>query len=145
MALRWMDKRQVTMLSTIHDDSMVTKMRRSRRAPGGREELRKPAAIDEYNKYMGGVDKGDQLLSYYGLTHRMVKWWRRAFFHLFDMAIVNAYILYTISPQTGRRLTHEHFRIELAKELSLTPVLLQRPQRCTHQGHILVYCLHILV
>ena len=72
-ALRWMDKRQVTMLSTIHDDSMVTKMRQSRHAPGGREEIRKPAAIDEYNKYMGGVDKGDQLLSYYGFTHRTVK------------------------------------------------------------------------
>ena len=38
-------------------------------------------------------------------------------FHPFDVAIVNAYILYTISPQTGRRLTHEHFWIELAKEL----------------------------
>ena len=66
---------------------------------------------------MGGVDKGDQLLSYYGFTHRTVKWWRRAFFHLFDVAIGNAYILYTISPRLGRRLTHEHFRIELAKEL----------------------------
>ena len=117
MALKWMDKRQVNMLSTIHDDSMVTELRRSRHAPGGREDIRKPSVIEEYNKYMGGVDKGDQLLSYYGFTHRTVKWWRRAFFHLLDVAIVNAYILYTISPHTGHRLNHEHFRIELAKEL----------------------------
>ena len=70
MALKWMDKRQVTMLSTIHDDSVVTKQRRTRHAPGGREDMRKPSVVEEYNKYMGGVDKDDQLLSYYGFTHR---------------------------------------------------------------------------
>ena len=35
MALKWMDKRPVSMLSTIHNDSMTTKVRRTRRAPGG--------------------------------------------------------------------------------------------------------------
>jgi hypothetical protein len=119
MALKRMDKRQVNMLSMIHDDSMVSKLRRSRHAPGGRKDIRKPSVIEEYNKYMymGGVDKGDQLLSYYGFTHRTVKWWRRAFFHLLDVAIVKAYILYTISLHTGRRLNHEHFCIDLVKEL----------------------------
>ena len=117
IALRWMDKRPVNMLSTIHDDALVTKERRTRHAPGGREEIRKPAVVVEYNMYMGGVDKGDQLLSYYGFSHRTVKWWRRAFFHLIDVAIVNAYILYTLSEQTSRKLTHEHFRIRLAKDL----------------------------
>ena len=35
--------------------------RRSRRVPGGREIVEKPQAVVEYNKYMGGVDRGDQL------------------------------------------------------------------------------------
>ena len=48
------------------------------------------------NTYMGGVDKGDQLMSYYGFSHRTIKWWRRAFF---ENAIVNAYILYRLSTQ----------------------------------------------
>lgn len=117
LALKWKDKRNVTMLSTIHDTSMVAKRRRSRLAPGGVEEVQKPAMIEKYNMYMGGVDKADQLLSYYGFAHRTVKWWRRAFFHLFDNAIVNAYILYRISTQPGRKLDHKHFRIELAKQL----------------------------
>ena len=34
MSLKWHDKRDVTMLSTIHDASMVTKSRRSRGAEG---------------------------------------------------------------------------------------------------------------
>lgn len=77
---------------------------------------RKPEAIVEYNKYMGGVDRGDQLLTYYGYPHRTAKWWRRAFFYLFDAAIVNSYIMYC-QRHEGRRLTHEQFRVELAKDL----------------------------
>ena len=119
MALKWMDKRAVSMLSTIHDNSMTTKVRRTRRAVGGQEEVRKPVVVEQYNKYMGGVDRSDQLLSYYGFSHRTVKWWKRAAFHLIDMAIVNAYIMHTSSTTTGKKLTHEQFRIELAKELLL--------------------------
>ena len=73
--------------------------------------------VEQYNTYMGGVEKSDQLLSYYGYCHRTVKWWRRAFFHLVDNAIMNAYILYRLSEQSGRKLDHKHFRIELAKQL----------------------------
>ena len=118
MALKWMDKRPVSMLTTIHDNSMTTKVRRKRRRGGEREEIRKPVTVDQYNQFMGGVDRSDQLLSYYGFSHRTVKWWRRAAFHLLDMAIVNSYVLYS-SLHAGRKLTHEQFRIELAKELLL--------------------------
>ena len=67
---------------------------------------------------MGGVDKSDQLLSYYGFSHRMVKWWKRAAFHSLDMSVVNAYIVYKTSAQS-KKLTHKEFRIELAKEMLL--------------------------
>ena len=83
LAIKWMDKRAVTALTTIHKDTEVTVERRSRHAAGGREMVQKPQAIMEYNKYMGGVDLADQLLSYYGFGHRTVKWWRRAFLFSF--------------------------------------------------------------
>ena len=114
--VQWRDKRIVSILSTLHSDTPVDIECRSRHAPGGREVVQKPEAVVEYNKFMGGVDRGDQLLSYYGFPHRTVKWWRRAFFFLFDAAIVNSYIMYCTS-QTGRRLSHEQFRITLAKQL----------------------------
>ena len=122
MALKWMDKRPVAMLTTVHDDSVVTKQRRTRAAQGGVEEIRKPAVVERYNEFMGGVDTGDQLLSYYGFSHRTLKWWRRAFFHLIEVAIVNAYIMYLTTPCEGRRLTHKEFRIQLAKELLMDTV-----------------------
>ena len=71
----------------------------------------------EESVQMVGVDLYDQLASYYSFEHRTVKWWRRAFFHLLDTAIINAYILYKQSRQSSRKLTHLEFRVELAKGL----------------------------
>jgi len=111
--------------------------------------------IDQYNMYMGGVDKADQLLSYYSFSHHTVKWWRCVFFHLVDNAVVNAYILYRISSQPGRKFNHKQFRIELAKLLlgsvfSLMHNLphhhnaLPPPARLT-EGHFLEKSLHVSV
>ena len=57
LSLKWRDKREVLMLSTFHDDSMVGKTRRSRRAVGGIETISKAKVVEEYNQYMGGVDR----------------------------------------------------------------------------------------
>ena len=57
LALKWKDKRDVFMLSTYHNSSMVTKTRRSRAAVGGVEEIQKPQVVEDYNQHMGGVDK----------------------------------------------------------------------------------------
>ena len=121
MALKWMDKRPIAMLTTVHDDSVVTKQRRTRAAQNGVEEVQKPVVVERYNEFMGGVDTGDQLLSY-GFSHRTLKWWRRAFFHLIEVAIVNVYIMYLMTPCEGRRLTHKTFRIQLTKELLMDTV-----------------------
>ena len=117
LALQWKDKRLITILSTVHDSSMVTKTRRTRLSSTGRENVEKPLMVDRYNTFMGGVDKSDQLLSYYGFNHRTVKWYKRATFHLIDLAIVNAYILYQMSTQTEKHMSHVQFRIKLATQM----------------------------
>ena len=57
LALKWKDKRDVTLLSIFHDDSMVEKCRRTRAAEDGVEVIRKPTMVEDYNQHMGGVDK----------------------------------------------------------------------------------------
>ena len=64
LSLKWRDKRDVTMLSTYNDDSIVTKNRRSRAAQGGVEDILKPRVVEDYNKNMGGVDKSKWLLQF---------------------------------------------------------------------------------
>ena len=55
----WMDKKQVTMLSTLSQaDATHTAQRRQR--DGSRESVQCTDAVILYNKYMSGVDKGDQ-------------------------------------------------------------------------------------
>ena len=46
LALKWQDKRAVVMLSTIHDDSRVTKRRRTRLVAGG-IEVQKPTMVEK--------------------------------------------------------------------------------------------------
>ena len=57
VALKWRDKCDVTLLTTIHSDEMQTVSRK-----GGLEYINKPTCVVEYNKFMGGVDLKDQLL-----------------------------------------------------------------------------------
>ena len=72
LCLKWKDKRVVNMLSTFHTDEIIDKRRRTRAAGSGIEVIKKPKMIDEYNTYMGGVDRSDQMVLYYGYSHRLV-------------------------------------------------------------------------
>jgi hypothetical protein len=57
-----------------------------------------------YNKYKIGVDKSYQLLSYYLFQRKSVKWWKKLFFHLFDLAVVNVHILHRMRSKQKFRL-----------------------------------------
>jgi len=81
LALTWHDKRQVSMLSTLHD-ATVTDAAKTDRVTG--ETIRKPSVIMEYNKYMGGVAKLDQMLEPYLSTRKTIKWYKKFFQHLLD-------------------------------------------------------------
>ena len=64
MASVWMDKKPVTMLSTLAQaDATHTAQRRQR--DGLRVSVQCPDAVVLYNQYMAGVDKGDQYRQYY--------------------------------------------------------------------------------
>lgn len=55
----------------------------------------KAATVLDYSKCKSVVDRSDQMLSYYLFERKMIKWWKKHFFHLFDLAVVNAHILHT--------------------------------------------------
>ena len=59
--VHWFDKRDAFAIFTIHGTGNVEVTRR-----GADQSFEKPVIINEYNKFMGGVDQCDQLLN---LTH----------------------------------------------------------------------------
>jgi len=89
LAIKWKDVRDVLLLTTAHEDELVE-------APSSRgaHSKIKPAVVLDYNKNKTGVDRSDQMLSYYTFSRKRVKWWKKLFFHLLYLAVVNAHILY---------------------------------------------------
>lgn len=80
------------------------------------EPVYKPKAIIEYTSHMGGVDLSDQLMNYYNFLRRGCKWWRKLFIHLFNMVIMNAYIM-NRTFGLKKKLTHFEYRYLLAAAL----------------------------
>lgn len=53
-----------------------------------------PKAIDTYNSYMGGVDLLVSMLGYYRISIKSKKYYIKIFFHVLDLCVVNAWLLY---------------------------------------------------
>jgi hypothetical protein len=90
MTVCWMDKKPVRALSTRHDSSMVEIQRMKKGGHGERERVMKPECICDYNKHMSGVDRLDQMISYYPCTRKSYKWWKKIVLYLFEISIHNA-------------------------------------------------------
>ena len=67
---------------------------RRRQKDGSRTEVSCLLAIKIYNIFMGGVDKNNQLQGYYSVRTKSRKSYKYIFWFLFDVAIVNSFILY---------------------------------------------------
>ena len=70
----------------------------------------KPIAVDRYNYSMNGVDRADQYTVYYSFVRRSVKWWRKVFFWMMEVAVVNSYKCHTIRP-----LSHRYYRLSILR------------------------------
>ena len=118
MATIWKDKKHVKVLSNIHKGDMTSKVKR-RLGDGSQVEVDCPMAVTEHNKYMGGVDKSDQLRGYYHVRLKSSKKNKCIFWFMFDVAITNAFILSQYSPtcSTKTSQTNKQFRLTLAKQL----------------------------
>ena len=69
----------------------------------------------EYNKHMGIVDQCDMQLSFTESTRKTMKWYKKLFIHLLDLAVYNSYILYKESRNVEMELST--FQLHLIKEL----------------------------
>ena len=82
-------KKPVTVLSMIHEVNEILSTKKDKNG----NRLPKPEAIYEYMKYMSGVDLSDQYMAFHMNLCKSMKWGRKLFFHLFNMVLLNAYIL----------------------------------------------------
>jgi hypothetical protein len=112
LALQWIDKREVTMLSTLHEPIMVP----AKKVTFATEvQKMKPLCVKDYNENRGLVDKYDMQTSFSDCTRRSIKWYKKFFFHLFDLAVYNAFILYKLKKNVNLRLAT--YQLELIREI----------------------------
>ncbi|XP_052258108.1 piggyBac transposable element-derived protein 4-like [Dreissena polymorpha] len=79
-------------------------------------------------RHMGGVDRSDQLGKYYSFSRKTKEWWLKLFFHIINLVVTNAYILYLKNRGEGRPLTHYKFRLELAKQMMASHEMVKVPR-----------------
>ena len=111
----WQDNRSVVVISTDCDPTTTTTVNRKKR-DGTSNEYTCPHSIAKYNRFMGAVDKNDQLCGYYQVRMKCRKHYKYMFWFLFDLAVTNAFILWKFHTD-HRRMKLKEFRVTLAKEL----------------------------
>ena len=81
---------------------------------------------------MSSVDLSDQYMAFHMSMRKSMKWWRKLFFHIMNMILLNAYILNTKFGNT--KLSHEEYMDNIAKYLIDTSMedCTFIPTRCVH-------------
>lgn len=117
LALTWIDKKAVHAAGTYTQAPSQELAEVNRKQKDGTiQKIPCPELVSCYNMYMGGVDKNDQMKSYYTIPVAGKKWWSRVFFYLIDRSIYNRFVVEQESPNHGKR-SQKLFRIDLAKQL----------------------------
>ena len=105
--MKWKDKRDVCLLSTIHSAKTCTVERRIK-------SVTIPELVRDYNLTMRGVDRIDQgLCNYFLLRKRGKRYFKKLFFHLLELTIWNAFILCN---KTSHKKKSLDFRLDLIEE-----------------------------
>ena len=92
-----------------------------RQHDGSRAQVKYPTSVASYNKYMGGVDRNDQLWQYYNIGLKGRKYYCYIFWFLVELSIVNSYILYSryghFTEQKAAPKSLLDYHLELYKQL----------------------------
>ncbi|KAF2348002.1 PiggyBac transposable element-derived protein [Trinorchestia longiramus] len=92
LAARWMDSKEVLVLSNCNKDTVSNITRKQK--DGTKADVPCPNTIALYNGIMGGVNLSDQKGKLYDFNRKSMKWWKKVFYRLLLLTVVNAWILY---------------------------------------------------
>ena len=82
----WQDTRPVTFMSSGHNPDHTTVIQRKRHN-GTIIDVPCPVCIVDYNRFMGGVDRGDQYRKYYHVRVKSRKAYKYIFWFVFEVCV----------------------------------------------------------
>lgn len=84
----------------------------------GRQKF-KPTVVVDYNNHMSGIDRADQIMSYYPMPRKCMRWYIKVFFHLVDICLWNSNYLYNLQIS---KISHLEFRRQIISSLLDVPL-----------------------
>jgi hypothetical protein len=112
LAMKWHDKRDVCVLSTIHMGQMVDSGKKCHRT---NNVIFKPDAVVDYVKNMRLVDKSDMMIGSVECMRKSIKWYKKLFFHLVDVTMLNAFYMYKL--KTKKNYSYRKFVLCVVDQL----------------------------
>ena len=76
-----------------------------------RKNIPFPQIVKQYNKSIAGVDQADMVIVLYRIPCKTKHWYQKIFWHLVDIAKVNAWLLY--------RRHYQHYEDAIKNQKSL--------------------------
>ncbi|XP_049899075.1 piggyBac transposable element-derived protein 4-like [Epinephelus moara] len=137
--VKWMDTREVSVCSTVHEAFSRSTVHRRMKTKNGNwttKSIPCPTPVMEYNKHVGGVDLSDQLIQSYSVHHKSAHWYRTLFFHFLDIAATNSFLLHKelCGEKQEEPMTYKAFLLELTAQMcGVTAVV---PPAQGHSGHL---------
>ncbi|XP_069802761.1 piggyBac transposable element-derived protein 4-like [Dendropsophus ebraccatus] len=108
LCLKFRDKKDVCMLTSIHDASCTPVPTR-----GFTSSTMKPVCIQAYNKFMGGVDLNDQILKPYSAMRKGKVWYKKLAVHFVQLALYNSFVIYRKAGHPGTYLEYQEKVIKI--------------------------------
>lgn len=120
--IKWYDNKAVVLGSNFITSGVPDDIKRYDKKEKTYITVNRPEIVKCYNQSMGGVDKHDQLVSFFRTFIKSRKWTLRMITHAFDMACVNSWLEYKLDcKHIGIYKTMDllHFKERLGETLIL--------------------------
>lgn len=111
IGLRYRDKRSIYYLSTMHRPKLVPTMKKNRKG----ESVTKEQLVEDYNKNRGNLERNETLTNQHTFVRKCQKWSTKIAFHMFEAALFNAHVLYTVDQ--NRTMRYAEFKLAYVKSI----------------------------
>ena len=118
----WKDSKIMSILSSSHNayrdkdnDFIIRKYAETPKSKVQKHAVPAPPQAIDYNQCYGGVDRADQLRSYFSTDRKSQKWWFHVLYFLIDVCAVNARICF--NARQTKPWNPSKFAMELAEQL----------------------------
>lgn len=105
---QWNDNRLIRIVSSFYNIPYVIYDKNKKQIP---------FMVYKYNMLSKGVDKNNQLSSFYFSDKKSLKWYKKVFLFILEVSITNSYIIYKKQVNNNKRLNHLKFRNAIIKSL----------------------------